>query len=119
MSKKVFVICSVRGMPEEYRQKLEDYVKELEGRGDTVHLPHRDTDQSASGFNICMQNGVAISEADEIHIYYSSKSQGTHFDMGMAFAHAKKLIVVENEAIGEGKSFPRMLAEWQLFRKKD
>lgn len=111
---KIFVICSVRGMDEEYRKKLEDHVTALEQEGHTVHLPHRDTNQEASGLEICSQNLNAIEEADEIHIFYSSKSQGTHFDMGCAFALGKCIKVIENETYDPAvKSFARMLNEWQ------
>ncbi len=109
--KNIFIISSVRGQPKEYQEKLESYVAHLEKRHD-VHLPHRDTNQKANGIDICFQNSLAIKDADEVHIFYSSASQGTHFDMGMAFALRKPLVVVENEEYGEGKSFPRMLDEW-------
>lgn len=111
-NKKVFIICSVRGASEEYKKKLEDYVSKLEAEGIKVHLPHRDTDQTKTGFAICLQNSQAIRDSDEVHIFYSSTSQGTHFDMGVAFTFAKKLVVIENEKYGEGKSYPRMLDEW-------
>ncbi len=114
--KRVFIICSVRGASDEYRDKLETYVDELEQAGCAVHLPHRDTNQNASGVEICKENATAIFNADEVHIYYSNTSQGTHFDMGVAFALNKVLIVVENEPYGEGKSYPRMLVEWQAKR---
>ena len=120
MGKKVFVICTVRGASDEYRQKLEDYVQKLEDAGYEVHLPHRDTNQFVSSIGICTQNFVAIKDADEIHIFYSSKSTGTHFDMGMAFALQKPIVVVENEEhqmFDENgnyqKSFPSMLDEWE------
>lgn len=109
----VFIISSVRNATEEYRDKLNNYVLSLEQNGHMVHLPHRDTDQNNTGLNICKENRGAILKADEVHIFYSSSSQGTHFDMGMAFALKKKIIVVENEQYGEGKSYPRMLNEWQ------
>ena len=109
---KVFVICSVREMNKDYREKLEDYVKDLEDNGHSVHLPHRDTNQEASGYNICMENMEAIKQSDEVHILYSKESQGTHFDMGVAFAFGKTIVVVENVKYGEGKSYPRMLDEW-------
>lgn len=109
---KVFVICTVRGAGEKYRKKLEKYVAGLEDGGAKVHLPHRDTNQDESGLNICRQNCQAIKDADEIHIFYNHESQGTHFDMGSAFAYGKKLVVVENIEYGDGKSFPRMLDEW-------
>ncbi|HQJ73753.1 MAG TPA: nucleoside 2-deoxyribosyltransferase [Candidatus Dojkabacteria bacterium] len=110
--KKIFIICSVRGASPEYREKLESYVEDLEKRGCKVHLPHRDTNQQARGYDICKQNMEAIRQADEVHIFYSSASQGTHFDMGVAFALGKPIVVVENEEYGEGKSYSRMLAEW-------
>ena len=115
---RIFVICSVRGADEEYRNKLEEYVRKLESDGHIVHLPHRDTNQDAIGLEICKQNANAMDDSDEIHIFYNSKSQGTHFDMGVAFAltlfvEYKKLVVVENEKYGDGKSYPRMLDEWK------
>lgn len=64
---KVFIICSVRGASEEYRTKLEAYVSKLEKNGVQVHLPHRDTNQNARGFDICMQNANAIKEANALH----------------------------------------------------
>ena len=110
---KIFIICTVRNATPEYKTRLENYVKSLEEYGHTVHLPHRDTDQNAKGYNICKQNAAAIFAADEVHILYSSTSQGTHFDMGVAFALNKKIVVIEAEPMTEGKSFNRMLDEWQ------
>ena len=110
--KKIFIICTVRGASDEYQNKLEKYVKELEDNGHSIHLPHRDTNQKASGYDICTENMNAIKRSDEVHIFYNSKSQGTHFDMGVAFASGKPIVIVENEKIGEGKSYPRMLTEW-------
>ena len=111
--KKIFIICSVRGMSDEYRSKLEKYVSELESNGNIIHLPHRDTNQNATGIEICTQNMYAIKEANEIHIFYNSKSQGTHFDMGVAFALNKPIVIVENEEYGKCKSFARMIVEWE------
>jgi nucleoside 2-deoxyribosyltransferase len=110
--KKVFIICTVRGASEEYKKKLEDYVAKLEREGVQVHLPHRDTKQDARGYDICNENAKAIGLANEVHIFYNPDSQGTHFDMGVAFAYGRKLVVVENVEYGPGKSYPRMLDEW-------
>lgn len=112
MTKKVFIICIVRGASEEYVKKLETYVADLESKGVEVHLPHRDTNQTATGYEICTENMNAIAKANEVHIFYNSKSQGTHFDMGVAFAMGKRIVVVESEKYGPGKSYPRMLDEW-------
>ena len=112
-TKKIFIICSVRGADGEYKDKLENYTELLLSKGFNVHLPHRDTNQKATGIEICKQNKKAIYESDEIHIFYNGESQGTHFDMGVAFALNKKIVIVENENYGEGKSYPRMLSEWE------
>lgn len=124
MITKIFVICPVRLASEETRKKLEKYVSELEKNGVTVHLPHRDTNQIATGLEICTENMNAIKNADEVHIFYNAESQGIHFDMGVAFALNKKIHCVElPEGDAEAyinkpgkKEFPRMLAEWE-YRK--
>lgn len=110
---KIFIICTIRSATQEYIDKLEAYVSKLEENGCNVYAPHRDTNQNAIGYEICKQNMQGIIDADEVHIFYNSKSQGTHFDMGVAFALKKKIIIVENEPLTEGKSFQRMLTEWQ------
>lgn len=110
---KIFIVCTVRNASDSYLLRLNKYVKKLENDGHIVHLPPRDTKQDAKGIDICKQNRDAIFMADEIHIFYNSKSQGTHFDMGMAFMAQKPILIVDNELYGEGKSFPRMLHEWE------
>lgn len=111
---KVFIIGAVRGASDEWKNKLEHHVHVLEEQGHNVHLPHRDTDQNATGLEICRQNCNAIFNSDEVHLFYRSDSQGTHFDMGCAFALNKKIKVIELPEYGEGKSYPRMAHEWQL-----
>jgi len=113
VQKRIFIICTVRNADDEYRLKLENYVESLEKEGIIVHLPHRDTNQNATGIEICTQNKEAIENSDEVHIFYNSKSTGTHFDMGVAFALSKPITIVENEKFDEGKSFSKMLTEWR------
>lgn len=84
----------------------------MEKAGHKVHLPHRDTNQDGTGINICTQNMHAIRNADMVHVFYSSTSQGGHFDLGVAFSMRKPITIIENGPITEGKSFPRMLVEW-------
>lgn len=115
--KKAFIICTVRGASEEYKKKLEDYVANLESEGWEVHLPHRDTNQNATGYEICTQNARAIAACNEVHIFYNPDSQGTHFDMGVAFAYGRKIVVAEEFTYGPGKSFARMLDEWSTIYK--
>jgi nucleoside 2-deoxyribosyltransferase len=113
--KNVFIISTIRSASNEYLEKLEKYVKNLENKGINVYAPHRDTNQMALGYEICRQNMLGIMDADEVHIFYNSNSQGTHFDMGVAFALNKKIKIVENEPLTEGKSFQRMLVEWENY----
>jgi len=109
----IFIICSVRKASDRDKLLLEYYVNDLESQGNNVHLPHRDTNQEASGIEICSQNKEAIKKADEIHVFYSNKSEGTLFDLGVAFAMNKKIRVAKNIKYGLGKSFPRMIDEWE------
>jgi hypothetical protein len=111
--KKIFIICPVRLADDATRKKLEEHTIELEKQGHKVHLPHRDTNQAGSGSEICTENMNAIKEADEIHIFYNGQSTGIHFDMGVAFALNKKMVVIENGEMTPGKSFPRLLDEWE------
>ena len=108
----IYIVCTVRNASSEYKIMLEQYVNHLESMGHVVHLPHRDTNQNQSLFDICNQNRMAIANANEIHIFYSSMSQGTHFDLGIAFAFGKKIKIVENESVSIEKSFPTMLEDW-------
>lgn len=110
---RVFIIGPVRGADGPLRENLEAYTSTLESLGCQVHLPHRDTKQDARGLDICRQNRDAIERSDEVHVFYSSTSTGSHFDLGVAFALNKRILVVKSEPYGEGKSFPRMLDEWE------
>ena len=108
----IFIIGSVRGASPAEQGKLDHHAMQLESDGHSVHLPHRDTEQDADGIDICRQNREAIQKADIVHIFYCPESQGTHFDMGVAFALDKPLKVVSNVEYGLGKSYPRMIDEW-------
>ena len=115
--KKIFIICPVRDADSETKQRLEDYAAGLEKEGHRVHLPHRDTDQSDTiGYKICLTNMVAIKHADEVHVFYTNTSTGTHFDLGMAFALCKNIVIVDIAEPYEPnkKSFPRMMKHWEF-----
>lgn len=113
---RAFLICSVRGADEATLRAQEKYVASLEARGYEVHYPPRDTNQNVSGSEITCQNYWAMKNADEVHVFYNPDSQGTHFDLGMAFAMAKKIVVAHNVPYGPGKSYARMLDEWRTWR---
>jgi len=85
MDKKVYLICPVRNCASEVGKRITTYVKKIEAEGKTVHYPPRDVDQSQSGFDICSQHREAMIGCNEIHIWWDNKSNGSHFDLGMAF----------------------------------
>jgi len=108
---KTFLICPVRGHdPEE----LMSIVEGLESKGWQVHYPPRDTNQNdPTGFNICEQNFMAIKRADVVHVFWDGKSQGSIFDLGMAFALNKRIKVISLPEPTEGKSFQNMIKDWE------
>lgn len=111
----IFLICPVRNATEEQKEKMTQYINDLESEGKKVYYPARDTNQVDSiGYRICCDNRDAIKEADEIHIFYDPNSSGSLFDLGMAFALDKKLTLVNIDDITSTptKSFSNMIKEW-------
>ena len=112
---KYYIISSVRNATKETREKLESYALALEMEGHEVHLPHRDTPQDIPGFEICAHNLQAISDADEIKIFWDPASMGSHFDLGMCFVMDKPFEYVDGPEPSAEKSFTTMMVEWQAF----
>lgn len=109
---KIYIISKVRGATNLFRQRLELHTEKLEQAGHEVYLPHRDTDQNGSGLQICEDNAKAMDEADEIHLFYSPDSQGTHFDLGFCFAKKKTVRLITCPFDPDTKGFPAMLREY-------
>ena len=112
---KAFVICPVRNVDVEFREHVEHEIKVLEDYYD-VYYPARDTDQHDNiGVRICMDNRDAIKKARVIFVAWDGKSEGSLFDLGMAFAMKKKVRLL-NDALfpekTEGKSFANMVREY-------
>ena len=107
---KTFLICPVRDADQQETAKV---VKRLEREGWTVHYPPRDTRQDdTTGLMICERNLLAITHADAVHVIWDGKSQGCLFDLGIAFALYKPIIVVSLPEATEGKSFQNMVTKW-------
>lgn len=62
---------------------------------------------------ICKRNRKAIEEADRIDIYWTDKSQGTKFDLGMVFALRKPIKIINRKGLEKTphKSFVNVLLE--------
>jgi len=111
----VFLICPVRNATEDQKEKMQQYINEIENQGKTIYYPARDTDQNDTiGFRICTDNKNAIKNSKEIHIFWDKNSTGSLFDLGMAFATDKKLKIVnlDDAPLTEGKSFTNMIRYW-------
>ncbi len=107
MIKKTFLICPVRGKS---MKDTEQIVKDLESDGWEVHWPPRDTNQEDNiGLRICKDNKSAIKNADVVHVVWDGKSQGSLFDLGMAFTLNKQIIPIKLPPKTENKSFQNMI----------
>ena len=116
MKKKIFLICPVRNITEEQKEKTKQYIERLEQQGHKVHWPPRDTNQDDPiGLRICTDNAAAIIWADEIHIWWDPNSQGSLFDFGMSFIcyilGSKKIVLANPDEVKptEKKSFNNVL----------
>ncbi len=113
--KKIFVICPVREIEKDEKQFLDDYVSKLESQGHKVHYPPRgDTNQDDPvGLRICSDNREAIKKSDEVHVYWSERSEGTRFDLGMAFSVGKPIVLINRNGVESTphKSFQNVLLE--------
>lgn len=108
---RYFAICPVRSGA--MRDFVENKVAFLERQGDEVYLPFRDTEQSdETGYRICSDNLHAVREADAVLVFWDGKSQGCLFDLGMAFALGKAVVIAALPDKSEGKSFQNMITEW-------
>ncbi|MBC8495854.1 hypothetical protein H8D36_06890 [archaeon] len=120
-----FLICTVREADANDLRFLENYVAEAEASGRKVYYPAKDTNQidETGGYQICCDNNLAMRESQEVSVYWTTKSQGTKFDLGMAFnqhrTENKKIklanrsdvekMVQEQRAKGLAKSFEMVL----------
>ena len=94
---------------------MQNYIDQLENKGLNIYYPARDTNQNDTiGYRICTDNKNAIQNSKEVHIWFDSDSQGTLFDLGMAFSLDKPLYIVNiNEIIPtNSKSFTNVILKW-------
>jgi nucleoside 2-deoxyribosyltransferase len=106
---KAFLICPVRNSEAE---DYEEVVNQIEALGFTLHFPLRDTEQhdhTGSGYRICEENRAAIEASDVIFVVWDGESQGSLFDLGMAFALRKRVIGLDLPESSGGKSFQNMI----------
>lgn len=112
----VFLISPVRHITKAEKKAIRKYIAGLEKEGYCVYWAFKDTDQNDDiGLRICGDNFHAMTEAEEIHIWWNGKSQGSIFDLGMAFALHEmfdvKIVLANREQIipTSCKSFENVL----------
>lgn len=114
--KRIFLICPVRNITEEVKTKISVYVSNLEIKMLDVYWPQRDTVQEGDpiGTRICTDNRKAIESANEVHIWWTTTSTGTMFDLGIAWALRKPLVIANPDEVQptKGKSFQNVILEW-------
>jgi len=118
---RIYIICPVRNLTQEWRKQLDEYVIWLESMGHSVHYPPRDTPQEdPTGLGICEKNRKALLGADMIHVAWDGKSEGCLFDLGMAFALKKPIEIIPGffPPATEGKSFASMVRAWERERRE-
>lgn len=110
---KIHLICPVRGVTEEQQEEIDTYVEALRLEGHTVHNPKYAVDQDdETGYNICVGHLNSMKTADRVDVFWDTKSYGSHFDLGMAFALDKKIKLVKTyEPDGDTKSYVKVMKE--------
>jgi hypothetical protein len=98
-----FLICTVREADKNDLEFINDYLIKLKEEGKAVYYPAEDTEQvdSSGGYQICSDNCQAIMNSKEIHVYWTKKSEGTKFDLGIAFGEHRtkgKNIILANRS---------------------
>lgn len=117
----IFLISPVRQQTPELEAIARKYVEEQEARGLRVYWPYRDTDQENDpiGLRICQDNRRAMQASKEVHLFWCPDSQGSVFDMGMAFAMHKPIFLTNWEDIEKtpAKSFGNVFLELDAWSK--
>ena len=120
---KIFLICPVRNATPEQRKWIENFVITKYSEGYIIHAPHLHTRQTDlfGGYAICKQNAEAVATSNEIDIYYDQSSTGSVFDLGVAYALHKPLILLNKEEIDfdKGDLIDRIVESWPFNEKSE
>ena len=86
---KIFMIGSTS-----YQDKIDKYAEDQRKNGNEVLIPVFDSLPNATVLDILTENRRLMELADEVHMIYDGRSDGTKFDFGMCFAMRKPLRVI-------------------------
>jgi len=92
---KYYILCPVRNITPEVKVGIDKYVEDTEKLGIKCHYPPRDVKQDdvSGGYTICATHRRAMEKCDAVVVFWDPASSGSHFDLGMAFALHKRIIV--------------------------
>ena len=118
---KIFLICPVRNATLEQKKWIEAFVEEKNKENYIVHAPHLHTNQvdPLGWYNICKQNADEIASSEEIDIYYDQSSTGSVFDLGVAYALNKPLVLLNRDEItfNEEDMIDTIIKNWPFNEK--
>jgi hypothetical protein len=90
----ICIICSA-DVPDETNTLIKEYVDRKKKEGYCVYCLNSITSQEdpIEGVLICEDNRQVIENASEVHLFYTSLSHELRFNLGIAFASGKKIIL--------------------------
>lgn len=109
----VFLIADVdENTPQKEVSRIQSYVDRLEKNGLKVYWPYMHGPKDATKLEEALEYRRAMKMAGSVHTFYTPTNK-TFFFLGLGFGCKKPLTVVKNVEYGPGKSYPRMIDEWE------
>lgn len=93
-----------------YQDKVKKHAEELREEGHEVLIPAFDSKPDYNELEICAYNKELIRRASEVHVIWDARSNGTIFDLGMAFAMNKPIKIIhlnEKTIVGFTKQYEK------------
>ena len=119
MDYDVFIISPVRGITEQQIASIRRYIQYLRDEGRVIYWPYEDTGQNDdTGYAICRANRKALENSKAVHVWWQPDSEGSLFDLGMAWALNKPMRLINlhtakyHANLCLGKCFHKVLLEW-------
>jgi len=78
-----------------YLDEIKAHQASLRADGHDAEIAAYDALKEANEFEVCSYNKDRIKWADEVHVFWDSRSIGTLFDIGMAFALDKPMLAIK------------------------
>lgn len=109
----VFLIADVdENTSQQDISRIQNYVDRLERNGLKVYWPFMNRSENTSKLERVLEYRKTMRMAGNVHVFYTPTNE-TFFLLGLGFGCKKPLTVVRNVEYGPGKSYPRMIDEWQ------